>query len=249
MTITRVTAGIFLRNEVDMGEPPVVNGSDTDQLLKRARDGDAAARDVLLERHRARLRKMVAIRIDKRLAARVDPSDIVQEAMKVAHGRFADYLENPGRPFYPWLRGIALDRLVEMYRRHVVAARRSVRREQPARPMLNDESESELVRSLVASNLNPSRGLLLNEMLARVRAGLEQLSENDREILVMRHLEQMSVLEIADALAISKTAVTTRHLRAIQRLRDLLGGEGLSINRHFVGVGNDRESGAVGNRR
>jgi RNA polymerase sigma-70 factor, ECF subfamily len=198
-------------------------------LIKQARDGDAKARDALLLRHRTRLRKMVAIRIDKRLAARVDPSDVVQEAMKVAHARFAEYLADPRRPFYPWLRGITLDRLVDMYRRHVVASRRSVLREQAPRLMLNDESECELANSLVASNLNPSRGLLLLEMLTRVRAALQQLSENDRDILVMRHLEQLNVVEIADALGISKTAVTTRHLRALQRLRVLLGRDDVSI--------------------
>jgi RNA polymerase sigma-70 factor (ECF subfamily) len=166
---------------------------------------------------------LVAIRIDKRLAARVDPSDVVQEAMKVAHGRFAEYLDDPRRPFYPWLRRIALDRLVEMYRRHIVAARRSVRREEPARVMLNDESEHELASRLAASHVNPSRGLLLGEMMTRVRAGLQKLSVSDREILVMRHLEQMNVEEIADVLEISKSAVTTRHLRALQRLREHLG--------------------------
>jgi RNA polymerase sigma-70 factor (ECF subfamily) len=110
-----------------------------------------------------------------------------------------------------------------MYRRHVVAGRRSVLREQEAWSVLNDESENELAGSLVASNLNPSRGLLLHEVLARVRHALQRLSTNDREILVMRHLEQMNVVEIADVLGITKTAVTTRHLRAIQRLRELLG--------------------------
>jgi RNA polymerase sigma-70 factor (ECF subfamily) len=203
----------------------MAGGADTDQLLLRARQGDENARDALLQRHRARLCNLVAIRIDKRLAARVDPSDVVQEAMKVAHGRFAEYLEDPRRPFYPWLRGIALDRLVEMYRRHIVAARRSVRREEPARVMLNDQSEHELASRLAASHVNPSRGLLLSEMMTRVRAGLQKLSASDREILVMRHLEQMNVEEIAAMLRISKSVVTTRHLRALQRLREHLGND------------------------
>jgi RNA polymerase sigma-70 factor (ECF subfamily) len=199
------------------------DGSETDRLLALARDGDEQAREALLQCHRARLRKMVAMRMDRRLAARIDPSDVVQEALKAAFGRLSEYLQAPSRPFYPWLRGIALDRLVEMYRRHVVAGKRSVLREQPRRLMINDESECELANQLLASSRNPSRELLLTEMLARVRQGLQELSENDREILVLRHLEQLSVEEIADVLTISKTAVTTRHLRAVQRLRDVLG--------------------------
>jgi RNA polymerase sigma-70 factor, ECF subfamily len=210
---------------------PVANRPDkpdTDELLRRSRNGDKEARDSLLAGHQSRLLKMVTARIDKRLAARLDSSDVVQEVMKVAHRRLSEYLKNPRQPFYLWLRGIAMDRLVELYRRHVVAAKRSVLREQPQRALINDESEHELANRLVTSSFHPGRRLLLEEMLARVRNGLHELSENDREILVLRHLEQLSVEEIAAVLAISKSAVTTRHLRALQRLRDVLGDE--SVN-------------------
>ena len=119
--------------------------------------------------------------------------------------------------------GIALDRLVEIYRRHVVAGKRSVLRERSGRPPLNDESECELANLLVTSSLHAGRRLLVAELMVRVRTGLQQLSANDRELLVMRHLEQLSVEEIAEVLSITKTAVTTRHLRALERLRDVLG--------------------------
>jgi RNA polymerase sigma-70 factor (ECF subfamily) len=199
------------------------NVSDTDHLLQQVREGDEQARETLLERHRVRLRRMLTMRMDKRLATRVDPSDVVQEALKAAHGRLSEYLNDPHPTFYLWLRGIALDRLVELYRRHVVAGKRSVLREQPRGPVINDESEFELANYLVTQSLNPSRDLVMEELLTRVRNGLQQLSTNDREILELRHLEQLSVKEIAAVLGISKTAVTTRHLRALQRLRDILG--------------------------
>ena len=199
--------------------------SDTEELLRRAREGDAGARDALLARHRQRLCKMVTIRIDNRLRSRVDPSDVVQEAMRVAHRRLPEYLADPRRPFYPWLRGIALDRLVEMYRRHVVASKRSVRREEGCLSGVNNESEHELATRLVATSLHPSGRLMREEMLARVHTALEQLSVGDREVLVLRHLEQLSVEEIADVLNITRTNVTTRHLRALQRLRDLIGND------------------------
>src|SRR5947209_17749496 len=104
---------------------------DTDVLLDRAASGDGAARQQLLERHRRRLRRMVAVRLDPRLAARVDPSDIVQEALGDADRRLDDYLRRRPVAFYPWLRRLTWDRLADAYRRHLRAGQRSVAREEP----------------------------------------------------------------------------------------------------------------------
>ena len=198
---------------------------DTDKLIRRARDGDTEATEQLLVRHRERLRKMVAMRLDKRLAARVDPSDVLQEAMVDASRRLPEYLSQPSRPFYPWLRQIAWDRLIDLHRYHIDAEKRTVLREDRWSPTLNEESVCELADQLVASDTNPSRQMMRAEMYARVRAVLKQLYPHDRELLVLRHLEQLSVREIADVLGISESTVTTRHLRALQRLRRLLGDE------------------------
>jgi RNA polymerase sigma-70 factor (ECF subfamily) len=200
-------------------------GLDTELLLRRAADGDERARAELLDRFRARLKRMVACRLDRRVAARVDPSDVVQEALKDAHQRLPEYLADPQLAFYPWLRRIAWDRLVDMYRVHIGAERRSVLKEQPCAPALNDESVAELAQSIVTSSLNPGRRAMLAEMQARTKAALMDLKPHDREILVLRYLEQLGVEEIADVLGISHTAVTSRHLRALQRLRKLLGDE------------------------
>jgi RNA polymerase sigma-70 factor, ECF subfamily len=200
-------------------------GPVTEVLLRRAGDGDAAARSELLDRYRGRLRRMVAIRIDKRIAARVDPSDIVQEAMKDAYKRLPEYFADPQLSFYPWLRRIAWDRLADMYRVHVAAEKRSVLKEHPWTPNLNDESAVELAHSIAASSINPGRRAVLAEMQVRTKAALLQLKPHDREILVLRYLEQLGVEEIAAVLGISQTAVTSRHLRALQRLRRLLGDE------------------------
>jgi RNA polymerase sigma-70 factor (ECF subfamily) len=176
-----------------------------------------------LDRYRDRLRKAVAIRLDKRIAARVDASDIVQEAMRDAFRRLPEYFADPRLSFYPWLRRITWDRLVDMYRTHVAAERRSVLREQPAMLNLNDESVAELAHSIVTSSVNPGRRAMLAEMEGRTKAALMRLKPHDREILVLRYLEQLGVEEIASVLGISQTAVTSRHLRALQRLRRLLG--------------------------
>jgi RNA polymerase sigma-70 factor (ECF subfamily) len=200
-------------------------GGHAELLLSRAAGGDAGARSELLELHRDRLRRMVAIRLDKRLAARVDPSDIVQEAMRDAFERLGEYFSDPQISFYPWLRRIAWDRLMDMYRQHIGAEKRSVLKEHLWAPELNDESMAELAHSLAANSQNPRQRAMLDEMEARMMAALAQLKPHDREILVLRYMEQLDVAEIAAVVGISQTAVTSRHLRALQRLRESLCNE------------------------
>jgi RNA polymerase sigma-70 factor (ECF subfamily) len=197
---------------------------DTDQLLDRAGRGDPAARQQLLVRHRPRLQQMIAVRMDRRLSARIDPSDVVQETLAEAVQQLSDYLRHRPLPFYPWLRQLACDRLAELHRRHVQARKRSVTREEPA-PPLPDESVLELAGRLLARGSSPSARLVRQELCGRVRAALEQLAAHDREVLVLRHLEQLSTREIAAVLGITEGAVYTRHLRALERLRALLGDE------------------------
>jgi RNA polymerase sigma-70 factor, ECF subfamily len=194
---------------------------DTDQLLDEAADGDAAARQQLLARHRGRLLKMVAIRLDPRLAARVDPSDVVQEALAQADRKLDDYLHDRPVPFYPWLRRIAWERLVKCHRRHT-ARRRDVAREAAA-PLLSDASVRELAAHFLARGSSPSRLAERRELIVRARSALEQLPERDREVLVLRYLEHLSTAETAAVLEITPGAVKLRHLRAIDRLRDLMG--------------------------
>jgi RNA polymerase sigma-70 factor (ECF subfamily) len=195
---------------------------DTDHLIAQAQSGDVSARGRLLERHRIRLRGMVALRLDPRLAARVDPSDLVQETLTEAHRRLDAYLRDRPLPFYPWLRQIATDRVADAHRRHVGARKRTVVREEPSGLPLTDGSQMELARRLVASVSAPSARLRRDDRLQRLRTALAALPERDREVLVLRHLEQMPPREIAAVLAISEGAVYTRQLRALERLRKLL---------------------------
>jgi RNA polymerase sigma-70 factor (ECF subfamily) len=198
---------------------------DTDQLVGDASRGDAGARQLLLIRHRDRLRRMIAVRLDRRLAARVYPSDIVQEALAEAARRLDDYLRDPPLPFYPWLRHIAWERLVKVHRHHLHARRRTVEREEP--PGLPDESVVELAERLLASHSGPSARLRRREQRDRVLAALAALPERDRDVLVLRYLEDLSTADAAAVLGVSEGAVKMRLLRAIQRLRDVLGEEEL----------------------
>ena len=195
---------------------------DTELLLSRAGGGDRLARDHLLNRYRPRLRQVVAGRIDRRLAARVDPSDVVQEALADAARRLGEFLRDRPLPFYPWLRQLALERLADLHRRHVRTQKRSVRREEARLDFLPDDSVEGLARRLEARGSSPSAGLHRRDVKERVRAALARLAERDREVLLLRHVEQLSVTEIAAVLGVGEGAVKVRCVRALERLRELL---------------------------
>jgi RNA polymerase sigma-70 factor (ECF subfamily) len=197
--------------------------ADTEELIERAGRGDASARQQLLGRYRDRLCRMVAVRLDRRLAARLDPSDVVQEALLDAAQRLGEYLRERPLPFYPWLRRFAWQRLLKLHRRHLTAGKRSARREEQRVLGLPDESALELAQRLAAPGTSPSNHLLREELRGRVRAALAQLPEGEREVLVLRYLEQLSVGEIAAVLGLSEGAVKMRRTRALHRLCSLLG--------------------------
>lgn len=195
---------------------------DTDQLLDRIADGDLAARNDLLDRYRTQLRRMVHVRLDDRLRLRLDPSDVVQETLAEAAGRLAEYARRRPLPFYPWLREIAWDKLHQLRQHHLRAQKRSVLREQSQEPDLPDSSVMDLARRLVATTSTPSQHMVRDELRARIRQALAQLGDRDREVLVLRYLEQLPPRDAVAVLGISESAYMKRHLRALQRLRTLL---------------------------
>jgi RNA polymerase sigma-70 factor, ECF subfamily len=207
------------------------NGSETDALLELAGHGDERARQGLLDRHRARLRRMIAVRMDRRLAARLDPSDVVQEALADAARQLPDYLRRRPMAFYPWLRQLAWDRLLLLHRHHIEARRRSFDREQSRQLALPDESVLALADRLFAEGTSPSGRLVREEVRTWVRNALDHMSPNDREVLVLRYLEMLSNQEIAEVLGITVGAVKVRHLRALERLRGTLDDRGAECQR------------------
>ena len=195
----------------------------TQGLLARAERGDANARRDLLERYRTYLRRMVAARLDRRLAPRVDASDIVQETLADAARRLDDYLATRPLPFFGWLRKLAGEQVIQAHRKHVLAQRRTVVRESRI-PELCDDSAIAFARSFAAQDTSPSNRLLHQERDEQVLAALAGLPDRDREVLVMRHFEHLTTAEIAETLGITEGAVEGRLLRAVQRLRSRLGG-------------------------
>jgi len=197
---------------------------DIEELLQRAGQGERAACSQLLERHRQRLRRMIAVRLDRRVAVRADASDVLQEALATAAEQMPDYLRRRPLPFYPWLRQIAWQQVAQAHRRHVQARKRSVLREENADLILADGSALALANRLFTdSRSSPSATVRRGELQARVRAALLQLGERDREVLILRYLEELAPHEIAAVLGISSGAASMRHARALRQLRNVLG--------------------------
>ncbi|HAP07915.1 MAG TPA: RNA polymerase factor sigma-70 [Planctomycetaceae bacterium] len=202
----------------------------THEILRDVADGDPEAVNRLMDRHRDAVRRMVQLRLDHAVARRVDASDVVQDVMLEASQRLSDYLKNPGMPFHLWLRQLALDRIIDMHRRHRGAQRRSVDREQNFSGVGNDEqSAADLAALLRDAELTPAAAALRKELQARFVTALQQMDEGDREIIVMRHFEHLGNSEAAEALGLSAPAAGMRYLRAIRRLRELLGGDDSSL--------------------
>lgn len=198
------------------------DSADTDDLLNSAAEGDARAIQQLLERHAARLREMVAIRLDPRRSALLTPSDIVRETLADAAVKLDAYLRERPLPFYPWLHRLAAERVAVAYHHHLMTHAGSTDREQSRDLLISHESVLLLVDRLVDSGTSPSHHLFRDELRQQVRAALARLAANDREVLVMCYIERLSFDEIAAILGITENAAKVRHFRALRRIRKLL---------------------------
>src|SRR5579884_927890 len=202
-----------------MAEP-----SDT-ELLRRAAAGDPAGWELLLARYRDRLRRMVALRLDPRLRGRVDPSDVIQEACLEAFTRLADYLSRRTMPFFLWLRYLTGQKLMILHRRHLQAECRDAGREVTLSHVgLPPTSSAALAAQLPGREPSPSEAAIRAEMKRRLREALARMDPLDREILSLRHFEQLNNRETAESLGIGESAASKRYVRALSRLRDSLAG-------------------------
>jgi RNA polymerase sigma-70 factor (ECF subfamily) len=202
------------------------NSPETQELLDQARQGEAGAVDRLLAAHRDPLRRMIDLRLDPVVSRRVDASDIVQDVLLEASRRLNDYLRNPVMPFHLWLRHIARDHMIDAHRRHRQAQRRSLDREQPILPaVFADRSSIELAAQFLDQEATPASAAMRHELQLRLETAVAALAEDDREIVLMRHFEQLSNQEVAAMLGLSEAAASMRYLRAVRRLRSLLAPE------------------------
>jgi RNA polymerase sigma-70 factor, ECF subfamily len=195
------------------------------ELLADAGKGRPEAEEELLAMFREPLRRAVELRLDPQLARREDASDIVQKVLFDAHRRLADYLKDPRMPFHLWLRQMAQDRIIDTYRRHKEAARRSIDHEQPQQPPAwASQSSVQLLGQLMDRERTPASAVLQQELQQKLQEVLKGLDDMDREVILMRYYEQLSNQEIAAALGLTEAAASMRHLRALRRLKEALTG-------------------------
>jgi RNA polymerase sigma-70 factor (ECF subfamily) len=198
------------------------DSAQTCSLLERVGLGDRLALEKLLARYQSDLHAFVEVRLDPRLAARMDPSDVVQEAQLEVVRRMDDFLRRRPMPFHLWVRKTAYERLLDL-RRHHRRARRSVERE----AALPERSSLLLARPLLAAGPSPSQQLQARELAERVARAVDRLSPADHEILLMRHGEGLPFEEIACLLEIEPAAARKRFGRALLRLQKVLSEQGL----------------------
>ena len=198
--------------------------TDTPELLRQAAAGDAHALGDLFDRHRDRLRRMVQMRLDRRLRGRVDPSDVLQEAYLEFARCLADYLHNPQVPFFLWLRFLTGQKLLALRRRHLGTQARDAARElsiyQGAMP---EASSACLAAQLLGKRTAPLEAAIRAEMKLRLQEALNSMEPMDREVLALRHFEQFNNAETAQLLGITESGASSRYLRALKRLKDILG--------------------------
>ena len=159
--------------------------------------------------------------MDDRLRRRVDPSDIVQETLLEAAQRLPEYVKQKPIPFYPWLREMAFNRLIDMQRRHVVAQKRTVDREESWMP-LPDQSVMQLARRFVGSGTSPSMHVHRREQRDRLKAALDELDPKFREVLVLLYLEELSTGEASVLLNVNERTVRRWHRQAIEVIGSIL---------------------------
>jgi len=198
-------------------EPP-----NTEPLLARAAAGDVAAWGELLTAHQERLVRMVAFRMDPRLRGRIDASDVVQEAFVEASAHREDYFRRPP-PLFLWLRGVVSNKLLEVHRHHLGTRMRDAKRElRLDAPQASDDTSAALCARLTAGLTRPSVAAVRREVRTRLAEALNEMDPTDREVLALRHFEQLTSAEAAQVLGIQERAAAKRYLRALERLRDIL---------------------------
>src|SRR5262245_9658176 len=206
-----------------MGLVMTAYGSESAELLRRVGAGDEHAKAALFERYRARLKLMVRLRLDRRLLGRLDPSDVVQEAYLDIARRFPEYVADPAVPLFLWMRTLTGQRLIDLHRRHLGAQMRDAGQEVSLyRGALPQASSISLAHQLLGRLTSPTQAAVRAEMQLRLQAALNAMDPLDREVLVLRHFENLNNNETAAVLGIQKSAASKRYIRALARLKEIL---------------------------
>lgn len=181
--------------------------------------GGMYALAAVFERHRQRLRKMVELRLDVRVAVRISADDVLQESFVEASRRLEDYLTDAAVPVFIWLRFLVGQQVRIAHRRHLATNKRSVGKEFRIHHHSTARILKDVANRLLSHDSTPSAVASKRELYAQVRHQLESLDEIDREILTLRHYEELTNAEVAVELLISQDAASKRYRRALRRLR------------------------------
>jgi RNA polymerase sigma-70 factor (ECF subfamily) len=201
------------------------NSNETERLLRSVADGDQDSWGTLLTRHEESLRRMVAYRMDRRLQGRIDPLDVIQDAYLEASEHRAEFMREPARPFFLWLRAIVGNKLLELHRHHLGTQMRDAGREVSLYcGNMPEASSAALADQLLGHATRPSEAAIRAEVKIQLQEALNVMDPLDREVLVLRHFEQLSPAETAQVLGIREKAARMRYLRALKRLKDILVG-------------------------
>jgi RNA polymerase sigma-70 factor (ECF subfamily) len=199
------------------------DSADSMNLIARAQAGDQEALNALCARHRDRLRRMVETRLDPRLQARLDASDVVQDAFVEVVERLQEYLRDPRLPLFLWLRLVVGERLVKLHRHHLGTQMRDPGREVALfRAALPPASTAALAAQLLGRHTSPSQAAVRAERILRLQEALNTLDPVDREVLSLRHFEELTAAEAAQVLGLTEAAAAKRYFRALQRLKQVL---------------------------
>jgi RNA polymerase sigma-70 factor, ECF subfamily len=193
-----------------------------DVLLARIQEGDDEAFVELFARYRGRLKRLLEFRMDHRLRGREDASDVLQEVYIDAHQRLHHYLKKPELSFYVWLRQLTTQRLIDIHRRHLKAERRDIKQEISIDRLRSAATSASMASLLVAQLVSPSQLVIRAEMISQVELALDGMDPIDREVLALRHFEELRNGEVAEVLGLKEAAASNRYVRALTRLRDAL---------------------------
>lgn len=205
----------------------------TDDLIGRVRSGDADALAEAFRRHQQRLDTIVRFRLDRRLQRRIGPDDVLQEAFLNASKRCGHVEGDSPQALFVWLRMIVLQTVVDITRRHLGAKMRDVGREEPAHRAVSAATTSvSLAARLIGNMTSPSGAVRRAERSEQLQSALDGMDTTDREVLALRHFEELSNQEVATVLDINQKAASIRYVRALRRLKDILGElPGLDLSR------------------
>jgi RNA polymerase sigma-70 factor (ECF subfamily) len=196
-----------------------------DDLLRRLEQGDERALSELFTRHRERLRRMVRLRLDRRLQGRLDASDVLQEAHLEVARRAGEYVQRPTMPPFLWIRFLTEQTLLALHRHHLGARMRDAAQEVSLRHCGPPQATSvSLAEMLLGQLTSPTLAAHRAEMQIRLQDVINAMDPLEREVLALRHFEELTNGEVAQVLGLSKSAASQRYLRAVGRLKEILEG-------------------------